>query len=37
MTPLPMAPAQFVSALADDRQHFARLVKASGYQPEAAS
>ena len=37
MTPLPMSPTQLVGALADDRQHFARLVKASGYTPEAAS
>jgi len=37
MTPLPMSPTQLVGALADDRQHFARLVKASGYAPEAAS
>jgi tripartite-type tricarboxylate transporter receptor subunit TctC len=37
MTPLPMTPPQFSAALADDRKHFAHLVKASGYQPEAAS
>jgi tripartite-type tricarboxylate transporter receptor subunit TctC len=35
MTPLPMSPAQLTAALADDRKHFERLVKASGYVPEA--
>ena len=36
MTPSPMAPEQLSGALSDDRRHFERLVKQSGYVPETA-
>ena len=36
MTPSPMSPEQLSGALADDRRHFERLVKQSGYVPETA-
>jgi tripartite-type tricarboxylate transporter receptor subunit TctC len=36
MTPSPMSPEQLSGALSDDRRHFERLVKQSGYVPETA-
>jgi len=36
MTPQPMTQPQLAASLADDRRYFARLVKDSGYQPEAS-
>jgi type VI protein secretion system component VasF len=36
MMPSPMSPEQLSAALADDRRHFERLVKQSGYVPETA-
>jgi tripartite-type tricarboxylate transporter receptor subunit TctC len=35
MTPAPMTGVQLAASLAADRRHFAELVKASGYVPEA--
>ena len=35
MTPMPMTPAQLAASLATDRRYFERLVKQSGYVPEA--
>lgn len=36
MTPLPLTQAQLTASLADDRSHFQRLVKQSGYVPESS-
>lgn len=36
MTPMPMTQAQLSASLAADRGYFERLVKQSGYQPEAS-
>jgi len=36
MTPWPASAAEFSASLAQQRQHFAALVKASGYVPEAS-
>ncbi|HEY2254446.1 MAG TPA: tripartite tricarboxylate transporter substrate-binding protein [Variovorax sp.] len=35
MAPAPMTGAQLAASLAEDRRHFAQLVQASGYVPEA--